>query len=215
MFVPSDYRVTDDGWLCRVIRGYPLATLVTNGSDLPLSTHLPVIAESETPSRVGATLFGHMNRANPHWQSLVPGQAARLIFAGPHGYISPSVYQTTPAAPTWNFASVHLCGTLELLGVDQVIEVVRRTVATFEPAFGAGWEPEESLRYFDRIAPGVGAFRFTVVAVHGQYKFSQDKDAQTQERVIDWFARSPSGTGRDLADLMRSYGLGWGNTASD
>lgn len=206
VFVPEIYRTRQQHWLSRIIRSHPLAAMVTNGPDAPYATYLPVISESETPSEVGATLLGHMNRANPHWGALKDGMAACLLFTGPNGYVSPTIYQTTPAAPTWNFAAVHLHGTLELFtSIDETLDVVRRTVATFEAAFGRNWDPEPSLKYFRAIVPGVGAFRFTVTAVDGQYKLSQEKDDDVQKRVIDWFAASENGSYRDLANIMREY----------
>lgn len=204
MFVPPIYRTTRTEQLDRVIRDHPLALLVTNGPDAPLATHLPVIPESPTPSAAGATLLGHMNRANPQWAALAGGARARLVFAGPSGYISPTVYEVTPAAPTWNFTAVHVYGTIEPIeGTQATLGVIRRTVETYEAAFGTGWDPEPSLGYHRDIVPGVGAFRFTVVSVDGQLKLSQEKDPDTRHKVIEWFDGSKAGAGRDLAAVMR------------
>jgi transcriptional regulator len=35
------------------------------------------------------------------------------MFAGPHACISPSWYETGPAVPTWNYASVHAYGAVQ------------------------------------------------------------------------------------------------------
>lgn len=209
MFVPPIYRTTRADQLDRIIRDHALALLVTNGPDAPLATHLPVIPESPTPSAIGATLLGHMNRANPQWAALAGGTPARLVFSGPGGYISPTVYEVTPAAPTWDFTAVHVCGTVEPIeGAEATLEVIRRTVATYEAAFGTGWDPEPSLGYHREILPGVGAFRFTVTSVDGQLKLSQEKDADTRAKVVKWFAGSESGSGRDLAAAMCRYEQG-------
>ncbi|CAM3273478.1 FMN-binding negative transcriptional regulator [Stackebrandtia soli] len=205
MFVPPVYRTEDERRIDAVIRDHPLALLTTNGDDAPHATHLPIIPESPRPGIVGATLLGHLNRANPHWSALADGTTGWLVFTGPNGYVTPSVYGTTPAAPTWNFVSVHLKGTIELLdGLENTIRVVSATVATYEERFGTGWSPDGSLEYFHRIGDAVGAFRFTVTAVDAQYKLSQDKDEATRAHVIDWFAESRRGNQRDLADAMRA-----------
>src|SRR5690242_17937102 len=115
MFVPSFYREPESSWMAELIRGNPLALAVTSaGPDSgPFATHLPVIFDPEAPevpevpepsaapdgpdgaeapdgSRgplVGATLLGHMNRANPHWAALESGGTVLLTFTGPHSYV--------------------------------------------------------------------------------------------------------------------------------
>src|SRR5689334_22366286 len=109
MFVPSMYRERNAQWILDLIRRNPLALLMTNGTDAegPFGTHLPVIPDPRLPVEeltdlTGITLFAHMNRANPQWKALRPGTPAVLSFAGPHGYVSPTLYDNGPAAPTWN-----------------------------------------------------------------------------------------------------------------
>ena len=76
-------------------------------------SHLPLLLVPGCEPH--GTLIGHFARANPHWQQAreVPSIA---IFHGPHAYISPSWY-TAPSrmVPTWNYASVHAHGTLEIV----------------------------------------------------------------------------------------------------
>lgn len=206
MFVPEEFRSTDHEWMTAVVRDHPLALLTTNGPQVPFATHAPVIPESDVPTEIGATLLGHFNRANPHWEALTHGVGARLAFVGPSGYVTPTIYQTTLAAPTWNYVAVHLQGTLEPLeGLDQTLDVVRHTIAAFEPRFGDQWDPEPSLSYFRRIGGGVGAFRFTVTDVDAQFKLSQDKQPEVRDRVAGWFEAASSGNYRDLGALMRDF----------
>lgn len=215
MFVPSLYQPKDPAWLRLVIADYPLAVLVTNGPEVPYATHCPIIVESEPPEGqgvVGATLLGHMNRANPHWSSLTNFVNAQLIFSGPHSYVTPAIYRTTPAAPTWDYISVHLRGTLCVItDFDETLQVVRRTVEVYEEAFGDGWDPQPSLDYFRSIGPAVGAFRIHVDDADGMFKLSQEKELETQDRVLARFAEAPSGTAKDLAEMMRALGIGSGH----
>jgi len=209
MYVPAIYSSHDDHWPRDVVRRFPLATLVTNGPVMPHATHLPAVPEPGAPQTgplAGSVMVGHIPRANPHWAALERGTQGRLIFAGPHGYITPAVYQTTPAVPTWNFAAIHLLGTLEpLAGLDATLEVVTHTTEVCEAAFGDGWDPAGSLDHFRAIGPGVGAFRFHVASVESMFKLSQELTEDTRDRVITRLSDSRAGTARDLADLMRAY----------
>lgn len=193
-----------------LIRGNPLALAVANGSpeDGPFATHLPVIFDPETSGEgngelPGATLLGHMNRANPHWAALHTGSVLLLTFTGPHSYVSPTVYEKTPAAPTWNFTAVHVRGVVEKISsIEETLNVVQSTVRAFEGAFGDGWDMTESLGYFRKIVPAVGAFRFTVTGAEGMFKLSQEQPGEVRERVRESFGQSVCTYKRETAALM-------------
>ncbi|GAA1374890.1 FMN-binding negative transcriptional regulator [Streptomyces beijiangensis] len=193
-----------------LIRGNPLALAVTNGrpEDGPFATHLPVIFDPETSGDwsgelPGATLLGHMNRANPHWAALESGSVLLLTFTGPHSYVSPTVYEKTPAAPTWNFTAAHVRGVLEKIdSTEETLGVVQSTVRAFEEAHGTGWDMAASLDYFRQIVPAVGAFRFTVTGAEGMFKLSQEQPAEVRDRVRGSFGQSACTYKRETAGLM-------------
>ncbi|MER5557005.1 FMN-binding negative transcriptional regulator [Streptomyces sp. NPDC058961] len=210
MFVPSHYREQDSSWMADLVRDNPLALAMTNGSadDGPYATHLPVIpdpqAAGEWPADLtGATLFGHMNRANPHWRALESKDVILLAFTGPHAYVSPAVYEVTPAAPTWNFTSVHVRGVVEKIdSVEETLDVVRATALSFEAQFGEGWDQSESVDYFRKILPAVGAFRVTVTGADGMFKLSQEQPAEVRDRVQKSFSGRECTRHRQTAEFM-------------
>ncbi|MEG3631626.1 FMN-binding negative transcriptional regulator [Streptomyces poriticola] len=210
MFVPRHYREPDGSWIADLIRQNPLALAVINGSadDGPFATHLPVIPDPRTTGEwpddlVGATLLGHMNRANPQWRALSTGDVVLLAFTGPHAYVSPSVYGTTPAAPTWNFTSAHVRGVVEKIdSIEETLDVVRATALSFEARFGADWDQSESIGYFREIVSGVGAFRIAVTGSQGMFKLSQEQPAEVRERVQKSFGARECSRHRDTAELM-------------
>jgi transcriptional regulator len=210
MFVPRGYRPPGSSWLVDVMADNPLALMTSNGAagDAPFATHLPVIPDPEsTGSRSadlsGSTLLGHMNRANPHWSAIEDGTVVLLTFTGPHGYVSPTVYGTTPAAPTWNFTSVHVRGTVQKISsTETTLGVVQATVRAFEHRFGAGWDMTESVDYFRKIVPAVGAFRVQVIGAEGMFKLSQEQSREVRDRVQLSFSRHPGTRYQDVAKLM-------------
>lgn len=213
MYVPPPYREPDGSWMADLIRGNPLALLVSNGTDAegPFATHLPVIPDPQMTGEwsaglSGATLLGHMNRANPHWAALEAGATALLAFTGPHAYVSPTVYEVTPAAPTWNFTSVHVRGTIdkidEATSAEETLQVVKSTVRALEGRFGTGWDMSESVGYFREILPAVGAFRFTVSGADGMFKLSQEQAPHIQNRVQQSFSERACSRHRATAALM-------------
>ncbi|WP_438297326.1 FMN-binding negative transcriptional regulator [Streptomyces sp. HUAS TT7] len=215
MFVPSQYREPDGSWMVDLIRNNPMALMATNSGPAdgsspasPFATHLPVIPDPQmngepTDDLSGMTLLGHMNRANPHWKALKSGSSVLLVFTGPHAYVSPTVYDITPAAPTWDFTSVHVHGVVEKFdSLDDTLEVVQSTVRAFEGEFGTGWDMSESIGYFHKLAPAVGAFRVRVTGADGMFKLSQEQAPEVRDRVQQSFAGRECGRHRDTARLM-------------
>jgi transcriptional regulator len=213
VFVPCHYREPDRSWTVDLVRDNPLAALVSNGAetDAPHATHVPIILDPLTagqpPTELdGGTLWGHMNRANPHWRALTCGTPVTAIFTGPHAYVSPALYQTTPAAPTWNFTAVHIRGVLRKIEADtagdETLATVAATVRAFEKQFGAGWCMSGSIGYFRRLVPAVGAFRIAVTHVDGMFKLSQEQKPDVRQRVQRSFAERESAGHRGVAALM-------------
>lgn len=210
MFVPRMYREPDTQWIVELMRRNPLALLMTNGDDAegPYGTHLPVIPDPALPvdglaDLTGATLLCHMNRGNPQWKALRSGMPAVLSFTGPHTYVSPTIYQFTPAAPTWNFTAAQLRGVVEKIdSAEETLSVVRATVRVLESDFGYGWDMSESIDYFRKILPAVGAFRFTITRAEAMFKLSQEQSPETRDRVCGHFAQEESGRQRETAEYM-------------
>ncbi|MFG2139952.1 FMN-binding negative transcriptional regulator [Streptomyces sp. NPDC048650] len=212
MYVPAHYQGSSAAAV-DVVRAGPLATLVTGADPVPYVTHLPAVLPEDVAEALasgpadlrGHRVLGHLNRANPHWRHLTAGQPSVLVFQGPGGYVSPDVYGYHPAAPTWNFTAVHLRGTVHPLPAgDETRRVIHRTVHQLEGRFGRQWDMAESLDYFDKILPAVGAFELHVEEVDGMFKLSQELTPETRDRTTRHFAASPHGTHRELArDMAR------------
>ncbi|GLZ28540.1 hypothetical protein Lesp02_07300 [Lentzea sp. NBRC 105346] len=208
MYVPEIYQ--DDTAALGIIRNNPLALFVCDG---PIAAHLPMVLETDgDDDLIGRVLLGHINRSNPQWAGLKNGDKALAVFHGPHGYISPAVYEKHPAAPTWNFTAVHVTG--EITVADDpadVLPIITRTVEQLEGRFGVGWDMTGSLPYFHELLPHVAAFRLRVRAVDTICKLSQEQRPEQQERVIQWFENSDTGQHHQLARLMRDRSLGHTN----
>ncbi|MEU8502458.1 FMN-binding negative transcriptional regulator [Streptomyces lavendulae] len=209
MFVPAPYRQPDQSWTLDMIRSNPLALLVTADPLGPgvHATHVPVIldpaaGDPEVGDSAEIVLLGHMNRANPHWAAVDSGEAL-VVFTGPHFYVSPTIYQTIPAAPTWNFTSVHVRGPVQRIGQSEpTLSVVQATVRAYEAEFGTGWDMSDSVGYFREILPSVGAFRIHGRRTEAMFKLSQDQPPEIRERVRESFGGDPADRRGEVADLM-------------
>ncbi len=180
---PSFTLASEEG-VKRLIRQYPWMTIVSRTDDAGLvASHYPVLLDE---SEDGIVLLTHVGRPDDVVHELGRHEVM-VIVQGPHGYISPSWYDANPAVPTWNFVTAHLYGTPELLDADENLRVLEALVDHFERAMP---EPRrmrgtaEDSAYADRIATGTVGLRIPITRFVAKNKMSQNRPAETVDRII-------------------------------
>lgn len=189
MYLPKHFEQTDEQALWDFIDEHAFGTLLTIADGRPFASHVPFLVDRETKR-----LHCHVARANPQWRELASSPTALVIFAGPHGYISPTWYVEPGGVPTWNYAVVHAHG--EAHSVDDA-EHKRRHVAALAEKFERGratpWVPE-----FDaRRLVGIVGIEVRVGKLEGKFKLSQNRSAADQAAVVAGL--EATGRGEDLA----------------
>lgn len=112
MYLPKHFAAPSDEAIESLVRHYPLAQLVTVDSDGQWACNpIPLLARGGLAA--GASLIGHVARANPLWQHAGPVLA---VFTGPQAYITPNAYPSKAehhkVVPTYNYATVQVRGQL-------------------------------------------------------------------------------------------------------
>lgn len=200
---PSFILASDDA-VKRLIRENPWVTMVshTDAGEL-VASHYPVILDESAEDSI--VLLSHVGRPDEQLHEL--GRHELLVIVqGPHGYISPGWYDAKPAVPTWNFVVAHLHGTPELLSDDENLRVLDRLVDHFEERMP---EPrrmngtEANAEYAARIVSGTVGFRMRVERYTGKNKMSQNRPAETVERIIHELEHGEHYASPELAREMR------------
>src|SRR5690606_5706838 len=108
MYSPAAFQVENRETLIDFMRQHNFATIITQADGVPHATQMPVIFREDGGSH--GKLVSHLARANPQWRHLENAGEILVLFTGPHAYISPAWYTTTPAVPTWNYTAVQVYG---------------------------------------------------------------------------------------------------------
>ncbi|MDX1472105.1 MAG: FMN-binding negative transcriptional regulator, partial [Flavobacteriaceae bacterium] len=85
-YPPPHHQQNDREKLLKVIKKYPLATLISVDNNTPYITHLPLIYRE-----ADGKLVGHIDIYNPQTNLLRDNNEVTIIFTGPDCYISPAV----------------------------------------------------------------------------------------------------------------------------
>jgi transcriptional regulator len=182
LYVPDHFAGDDPALIARLIRDYPFATLITPAPMGHVITHLPLLLLPEDGSR--GTLVGHFARANPHVGAASTG-ASTAIFHGPHAYVSPSWYADPAASvPTWNFAVVHLHGSIELATDTAATRaILDQMIAMFESSRATPWRMALDARNEAAMLGAIVGFSMRVARVEAKFKLSQNRSAVDRDRV--------------------------------
>ncbi len=196
------YRRTPHDRAIAFVRDRAFGQLTMNSPDGLLAAHVPVLLSDNA-----ATLDLHLVRSNPILRHLSDPQPILLAITGPDGYVSPDWYGVDDQVPTWNYAAVHLHGTLEKLPQDQIRDVLDRQSAHFEsqlpkpPWTTAKMTPEVLEKMMRQIVP----CQITITDIQSTFKLNQNKPDDVRLRAADAMATSGIGTETtQLAALMRT-----------
>jgi transcriptional regulator len=204
MYVPKHFLEPTRAAARNLIRDYPFAQLVTTDDDgAPFATHLPFLFDGDRGDQ--GTLIGHMAKANPQWRHFANGKPALTIFAGPHGYISPSWYTAGPSVPTWNYIAVHTYGVpIVIDDTDAKRAVMERLVDTFESGFETPWRlgADGNEDFIAGMLKGIVLFDIPLDRVEAKAKLSQNRPAEDRAGVILGLRRAGNVDSLILADLM-------------
>jgi transcriptional regulator len=152
------------------------------------------------------TLLGHFARANPHWQHAAEVQSI-AVFHGPHAYISPSWYAAPERmVPTWNYATVHAHGTLEI--VNDAIEaqrIIAALVQRFEGARADPWKFQRDERERDALMGAIVPFRMRIRRIDAKFKLSQNRSRDDRARVIAALRAEGYADAHETAEWMHLY----------
>ena len=206
LYIPPAFRETDTAILQEEIRRIGFCSITTIGATGPLISHVPVMID---PS-VGplGQLRCHVARANPQWRDSDFSKPALAVFMGPDTYVSPSWYPSKTehgkAVPTWNYVAICARGRIETFDDRDALhahvsELSDRHEAAFPEPWHVGDAPAD---YMERQLKGIVGFRFTIEALEGKLKLSQNRTEADRTSVAEALSASSNPQARDVGAMM-------------
>ncbi|MEH7072616.1 FMN-binding negative transcriptional regulator [Neobacillus drentensis] len=198
MYIPKHFNIDDEKVIYDFIEKYGFATLFSHHNWEPYATHLPLMLNKSENA-----LYGHFARSNEQWRD-VENQQVLVVFQGPHCYISPSWYETMKAVPTWNYVSIHLYGSLEIIEDSEVIfESLNDLVNKYESSDSPYHLHDVEPSFIEGMGKGIVPFRIKITKIEAKAKLSQNQPVERQELIIKNLENSTNQDQIQVAALMR------------
>jgi transcriptional regulator len=206
LYLPAHFNETRTDVMRALMRAHPLSTLVTQRDSGLVANHLPVQTLDE-PGPLGC-VRGHVARANPLWREYRADSQALAIFQGPQVYISPSFYpskaKTGEVVPTWNYVVVHASGTLRFIeDRDWLRGFVAGLTATHEAPRSVPWKIDDApAPYIDKMLSLIVGFEFSITALSGKWKVSQNRPQADRAGVIGNLRSADDADSNEIAEML-------------
>lgn len=195
--------------LHRLMRDYPLATLIVTTPQGIVANHLPIEIRAEE-----GLLRCHFGRSNPLWRELVDGGEALVIFRGPNAYLSPHWFDSGARsgrrAPSWNYAAVHARGPLQLIEdgawlKDHLAALTAQQEASLPTPWQLGDAPVE---FVDGLVGAVVGIEIRIDSLVGKWFLSQQRTVADRARIVAQLRQQPQDNAAALAAMIAAQDVG-------
>lgn len=202
MYIPSAFGETHLPRLHDFIEQNSFGLLVTQLDGEPFATHLPFLIERTAGAQ--GTLVCHVARANPQWRE-ADGKTALAIFSGPHAYISPTWYEAEQVVPTWNYAAVHVYGTMQVIKDESELRtIVQGMVQVYERSMPQPWSFDGSSTFAARLLAQIVGFRIEIARIEGKFKLNQNHPVERRRKVVQALQQRNDENAQAVATLMQA-----------
>jgi transcriptional regulator len=207
MYLPEMFQEDRIEVLHDLIRTHPFATLVTQSDGALTADHVPLLLDTGTdgPDR----LRGHLAAANPLCRGEVSERPALVIFQGPQSYVTPSWYASKQehgkVVPTWNYAVVHVEGTLIFhRDPDWLHEQVTDLTSHQESPRDSPWAVNDAPEDFvQRQLRAIVGIEIAIERITGKWKVSQNRSPVDRQGVAAGLDATPGPDSSAMARLVR------------
>jgi transcriptional regulator len=205
MYAPKHFAITDRAIMEQFIRENGFASVVSQGTEYPVASHVPVnLEENENGEPV---LRGHLSKANPQWKLFESSPAVLVIFlSSVHEYISSSWYKD-PNVPTWNYMSVQVTGNASLITGEKLWNSLARLTDKYEKnsvnPVSLNTLPPEVQKQIN----GIAGFEISILRMEASFKLSQNRNEEDFKNIIRQLRSSGQAGAGLMADAMENAKL--------
>lgn len=183
MYLPEHFLEKDINEIKRIIKEFPLATLITSSANGLEANHLPFLVDFKNNAL--QNLLGHIAIGNPIYQNIKDNEEVLVVYKAEDSYISPNWYPTKKenhkVVPTWNYQSVHLYGKIKFLkDIKSLLKIVGKLTKLYETQVGESdpWTIKQAPKDFmnEKLSNIIG-IQIKITKILAKSKLNQNRDA--------------------------------------
>lgn len=152
-------------------------------SGIQVATQIPLLLEERNGELF---LQGHFMRNTDHHKAFLENPNTLLVFTGPSCYVSASWYSNPQIGSTWNYMSVHICGQMNFMSNEELIEFMRKLTLKFEKGNTKSLTFYDNLteQFLNKMMPAIVGFEIKADRIENVFKLSQNRDEKSYNTII-------------------------------
>jgi transcriptional regulator len=196
MYSPSAFSINDPSVIRKFVQQNSFGVLVSGNGEHFHDTHTPLLI-SEDLTRI----TGHIARANRQWQFWADRPSVKVIFHGPHSYISPRFYKSEFNVPTWNYSAISIDGKIKIIEDRPLsMQIVQDLISKYEGP--SGWKLNQADERYMKLFDAIICFSIEVEKIDAKFKLNQNKSEEDKQSVISHLFESSQFMDHQTAELM-------------
>jgi len=122
------------------------------------------------------SFLGHLSANNALIKAAKENDEVKVIFSGPHGYISPR-WHKEQIVPTWNYATVSMICRLNIIkNTDKKLEGMERISHYFDPEWDfSDFNHVNNTKMVQQMLSAITVFSLEIIEIKSKFKLSQNR----------------------------------------
>jgi transcriptional regulator len=156
-----------------IIESHPFAQILSSqvsGSEFSELVYCPLQLITSN------SFLGHLSANNPLIKAVKENQTVKVIFNGPHGYVSPR-WHKEQIVPTWNYATVSIVCRLNIID-DKInkLAAMEKISHYFDPQWDfSNFNNVVNAKMVKQMLSAITVFTLEIVEVNSKFKLSQNR----------------------------------------
>lgn len=193
------FRIGDPDLLIKVMRQWPLATLISGETGNACISLIPVLVKDDPAGDIH--LLGHLDANNEHALAIRAGAPVSFQFTGPDAYASPDLYANSQL-PGWLYVAVKGDGIIEsIMQQDQLKSLLHESTTVFSST-AQQFHLDAGDERIDRFIGGIMGFTIKVTRISGIAKLAQDKGVEDANIAMRFLLGTTDGSAEELLELL-------------
>jgi len=201
MFVEEREEVIHD-----LIHSNSFGTLISLEDGELAADHLPLLFKPHLGEK--GVLHAHISKGNSLLKKHEAGQKVMVIFHGTHHYISPSWYASKAehekVVPTWNYAVVHVHGTLKIIeDHDWLLNHINEQTDANEQHYETPWKVSDAPeKYIEGQLKGIVGVEIEITRFEGKWKMSQNKNTADKKGIVKGLSDEDNDSAKKMSEMI-------------
>lgn len=159
-----------------IIDTHPFAQILASNAD---SNDFSALVYCPLQLISNTTLLGHLSKNNPLIKAVKEKPEVKVIFSGPHGYISPR-WHNEQVVPTWNYVTVSLTCSLNFIdNASDKLTAMEKISHHFDPLWDFGeFNRVNNAKMVQQMLSAINIFTLDIIDVNSKFKLSQNRSIE-------------------------------------